>query len=71
MEKEREEQSQNDPEAMKTLTRVQVSILLYSTFKYLSCFYEDVSIDTDKAMVTFCSFKTEHRISSRSEENRG
>ena len=31
MEKEREEQSQNDPEAMKTLTRVQVRILYYST----------------------------------------
>lgn len=56
MEKEREEQSQNDPEAMKTLTRVQVSILLYSTLKYLSCFSEGVSLDTDKAMVTFCSF---------------
>ena len=32
MEKEREEQSQNDPEALKTLTRVQVRILYHSNF---------------------------------------
>ena len=38
MEKEREEQSQNDPEALKTLTRVQVRILYYSNLIYLSCF---------------------------------
>ena len=41
MEKEREEQSQNDPEAMKTLTRVQVRILYYSNLIFLSCFPDD------------------------------
>ena len=39
MEKEREEQSQNDPEAMKTLTRVQVTILLYSTLTEISVLF--------------------------------
>lgn len=37
MEKEREEQSQNDPDALKTLTRVQVRILYYSNLICLSC----------------------------------
>ena len=38
MEREREEQPQNDPEAMKNLTRVQVRILQYCALQIAICF---------------------------------
>ena len=58
MEKEREGQPQNDPEAMKTLTRVQVRVLVYCAFviSSLICL-------TILALMLFCNWKKQQSVS--------